>query len=39
MVSIMMKKVELARTAKGARKVGAEIAKEKYGWASTSSHV
>jgi hypothetical protein len=34
MVSVMMKKVEQARTPKGARKVGAEIAKEKYGWGS-----
>lgn len=32
MVSVMMKKVEQARTPKGARKVGAEMAKEKYGW-------
>ena len=32
MVSLMMKQVEQARTGKGARKVGAEIAKEKYGW-------
>lgn len=34
MVSVMMKKVEQARTPKGARKVGAEIAKAKYGWGS-----
>ncbi|MEN9304947.1 MAG: hypothetical protein RLZZ159_122 [Actinomycetota bacterium] len=34
MVSVMMKKVEQARTPKGARKIGAEMAKEKYGWGS-----
>jgi len=34
MVSVMMKKVEQARTPKGARKIGAELAKEKYGWGS-----
>ena len=32
MVSVMMKKVEQARTPKGARSVAAEMAKEKYGW-------
>ena len=32
MVSVMMKKVEQARTPKGARSVAADIAKEKYGW-------
>ena len=34
MVSVMMKKVEQARTPKGARAVGQEMAKEKYGWGS-----
>lgn len=34
MVSVMMKKVEQARTPKGARKIGAELAKQKYGWGS-----
>jgi hypothetical protein len=34
MVSVMMKKVEQARTPKGARAVGKEMAKEKYGWGS-----
>jgi hypothetical protein len=34
LVSVMIQKVERARTAKGARKVGAEIAKESYGWGS-----
>ncbi|MEY3382751.1 MAG: hypothetical protein RLZZ17_489 [Actinomycetota bacterium] len=32
MVSVMMKKVEQARTPKGARSVAADMAKEKYGW-------
>ncbi len=32
MVSVMMKKVEQARTPKGAKKVAAELAKERYGW-------
>lgn len=32
MVSVMMKKVEQARSPKGARAVAAEMAKEKYGW-------
>ena len=34
MVSVMMEKVELARTPKGARSIAKEIAKEKYGWGS-----
>ena len=34
MVSVMMKKVEQARTPKGARAIGKEMAKEKYGWGS-----
>ena len=32
MVSVMIQKVEKARSANGARKVGREIAKESYGW-------
>jgi hypothetical protein len=32
MVSMMIQKVEKARSAKGARGVGREIAKESYGW-------
>jgi len=32
LVSVMMEKVELARTPKGARSVAQEIAKEQYGW-------
>jgi hypothetical protein len=32
MVSVMIQKVEKARSAKGARGVGREIAKESYGW-------
>ena len=32
MVSVMMKKVEQARTPKGARSVAADMAQEKYGW-------
>lgn len=34
MVSVMMKKVEQARTPEGARAIGKEMAKEKYGWGS-----
>ena len=34
MVSVMMQKVEMARTPKGAKSVAQEIAKEKYGWGS-----
>jgi hypothetical protein len=34
MVSVMMEKVEKARSPKGARQIGAEMAKEKYGWGS-----
>ena len=34
LVSVMIKKVELAKSAKGARKVGKEMAKEAYGWGS-----
>jgi hypothetical protein len=34
MVSIMVQQVEKARTPKGAKKVAAGIAKEKYGWGS-----
>jgi len=32
MVSVMIQKVELARSPKGARKVGREMAKQSYGW-------
>ncbi len=34
MVSVMIQKVEKARSAKGARKIGKEMAKESYGWGS-----
>ena len=34
MVSVMIKKVEQARTPKGARAIGKEMAQEKYGWGS-----
>jgi len=34
MVSVMVQQVEKARTPKGAKKIAAEIAKEKYGWGS-----
>ena len=34
MVSVMVQQVEKARTPKGAKKIAADIAKEKYGWGS-----
>ena len=34
MVSVMVEKVEKARTAKGAKEVAQELAKQKYGWGS-----
>jgi hypothetical protein len=34
MVSVMVQQVEKARTPKGAKKIAANIAKEKYGWGS-----
>jgi hypothetical protein len=34
MVSVMMEKVEKARTPKGAKSIAQGIAKEKYGWGS-----
>jgi hypothetical protein len=34
MVSVMVEKVEMARTPKGAKKVAKEFAKSKYGWGS-----
>ncbi|MEY3103664.1 MAG: hypothetical protein RLZZ92_463 [Actinomycetota bacterium] len=34
MVSVMVQQVEKARAPKGAKKIAAEIAKEKYGWGS-----
>jgi hypothetical protein len=34
LVSVMVEKIESARTPKGARRVAQELAKEKYGWGS-----